>query len=500
MSSPYVKLGNRSVDQWKVTELKEELKRRKMTTSGLKQDLVKRLDEAVRIEMQSALEKAENESMQSEVPVEKENEVTNVTETATAKDFTEREIDIVEKVDPKSGNVIDDFRGSLGEGKVIEADLVQGTKSDELEGGQVPEPSVVETTEVDKTTEPVKTLKESNSQDPGTNEDGDAIILLNDDGSPQEDANLEPPASKTQSPQNNEISTPVAPLNGQNLQGSETQNEANHSTGQRENDDSKCLQPDSSGQTLKHQVSEVDPNLGFQVTSDSVSTESVSIIEKNEIKIDVINDNVKLELDVKHEMVKQSPSGAVPDVGESHPMDVEEPLDNKNDVKDHLDIKDVEEPLDKNDTKDHLDIKNVEEPRDEDPHVEATGGSEVENVDNLKSIDSGDIDQPDKLSLDRSSGDDSMEEDIMESKQMDGKSDSFTENVENFGTPSVKEEDHVDVVGHDKPTEIKVQPAEMETNVESETGSALTSAKRKFQGNYMLVFYLFLFFFWNLHL
>ncbi|XP_057807064.1 uncharacterized protein LOC131021788 [Salvia miltiorrhiza] len=478
MSSQYVKLGNRSVDQWKVTELKEELKRRKLTTTGLKQDLVRRLDEAVRIEMQSSLEEAENESMQSEVPIEKENAVTNVTE--KTEDFTEREVDIVEKVDPNAGHVIDDCIGSSGEVKVIETDLMQETKSAGLEGGQVPEPPLVETTEVGKIIEPVNTSKASNSQDHGTNEEGDAIILLKDDGSLQEDVKLELSAPNTQSPQINESRTSLAPLNGQDLQCSQTQNEGIHPTDQRENDDSNCLQPDSSGQTLKHQVSEVDPNLGFQVTSDSVSTESVSIIEKNELMIDVINDNVKLELDVKPEMVQQSPSGAVPDGGESHPMDVEEPLDN-NDVKNHLDTKDVEEPLDKNDVKDHLDIKDVEEPHDKKPHLEDTGGSEVENVDSLKNIDSGDIDPPEKLSLDRSSGDDSMEEDIMESKQMDGKSDSFTENVDS-GTPSLKEEDHVDVVGHDKPVEMKVQPVEIEiTNVENETASALTSGKRKFQ-------------------
>ncbi|KAK1308470.1 hypothetical protein QJS10_CPA09g00493 [Acorus calamus] len=47
MSSPYPTLGNKPIDQWKVTALKDELKRRKLTTKGLKEDLVKRLSEAI---------------------------------------------------------------------------------------------------------------------------------------------------------------------------------------------------------------------------------------------------------------------------------------------------------------------------------------------------------------------------------------------------------------------------------------------------------------------
>ncbi|VFQ77086.1 unnamed protein product [Cuscuta campestris] len=53
MSSPFPILDNKPIDQWKVTELKEELKRRKLITKGLKEELVKRLDEAIRSEQES---------------------------------------------------------------------------------------------------------------------------------------------------------------------------------------------------------------------------------------------------------------------------------------------------------------------------------------------------------------------------------------------------------------------------------------------------------------
>ncbi|GAA0143678.1 hypothetical protein LIER_35789 [Lithospermum erythrorhizon] len=53
MSTEYPVLDNRPINKWKVTELKEELKRRNLTIKGLKDDLVKRLDEAIRIEREA---------------------------------------------------------------------------------------------------------------------------------------------------------------------------------------------------------------------------------------------------------------------------------------------------------------------------------------------------------------------------------------------------------------------------------------------------------------
>ncbi|KAJ3700081.1 hypothetical protein LUZ61_003786 [Rhynchospora tenuis] len=62
--SPYPVLNNKPIDQWKVTELKDELKRRKLPLRGLKDELVRRLDEALRLEAE--LEK-ENEAEEEEV-------------------------------------------------------------------------------------------------------------------------------------------------------------------------------------------------------------------------------------------------------------------------------------------------------------------------------------------------------------------------------------------------------------------------------------------------
>ncbi|KAF5737965.1 apoptotic chromatin condensation inducer in the nucleus [Tripterygium wilfordii] len=97
---------------------------------------------------------------------------------------------------------------------------------------------------------------------------------------------------------------------------------------QLENEDPKPPHEDPmlhSSAAPNYQVSEVSPLLRSPVNSDSVSTDSVSINEKIELKDNIIDDNVKLELDVvKPEMEGPSSSNLVAVSGESHPMDVEE--------------------------------------------------------------------------------------------------------------------------------------------------------------------------------
>ncbi|KAK4352427.1 hypothetical protein RND71_027945 [Anisodus tanguticus] len=52
--SDYPVLDNRPINKWKVAELREELKRRNLTAKGLKDDLVRRLNESICEEMEAA--------------------------------------------------------------------------------------------------------------------------------------------------------------------------------------------------------------------------------------------------------------------------------------------------------------------------------------------------------------------------------------------------------------------------------------------------------------
>lgn len=405
--SSYPILGNRPIDQWKVIELKEELKRRKLTTRGLKDDLVKRLAEAVNIERENAEKEkqAETEFMSDPQPEIIAEDATDPVAFHSAKsvddgdknndelvfndvdDRNRREVDAKVQIDINDSSPVLDQPAPEGESTNVgqlgkgEEELVLG------KGEELVVPTTVEASiPITVTSMPDVTSSDQDLQNLETEENRNSKMELEKEHlkPPQEDVILDSPAPN-------------------------------------------------------NQVSEVSPSLGFQVRSDSISADSVSINEKNEFKDNIIADNVKLELDVKPEMVEVEPSSSnvVPVGGESHLMDVEEPSENK-------------------------------------LAVEVKEDNDAANADMNKLNEISDVGDSEKLNLDRSSGDDSLDEDVLDSKHIESKpvSDEVGGGSEKTEVTPVKEESPVDIMGDADTKDVSVE----------RNGQPLLAEKRKILG------------------
>ncbi|KAE8655890.1 Detected protein of confused Function [Hibiscus syriacus] len=435
MSSKYQILDNRPIDQWKVTELKDELKRRKLTTRGLKEDLVKRLDEALRIERENTENEEDNGLNSDPHPVDEggiEKVMSDISE--TVKDVVDHSGSEIEKESGVKVQVdINESAAALGHEGVLARDIIV---QEEL----IPKSTTVQTEmTVNKDVVSEVPIVGQDLQSSRQDEDENNINLETEDPKTQVEAEgpeaevmneepksqLECPGSKSQ-------------LERDDLK---PQLDIEDSKVHPENDDSMAPHeddmPDSSA--LNIQVSEVSPNLGFQVKSDSIPTDSVSNNEKIELKDNIIADNVKLDLDViKSEMVEPSSSNVVPGSGETHPMDVGEPPE-------------IKAPVDDSDDKN------------------------ITNVDMSNKNDSAEMAYSEKLNLDRSSGDDSMEEDVLESKQIDSKygTDETGVRSEKNGAPIMREKSSVHVIGDD------LSAYKKNIFVENKSGPFVPAGKRK---------------------
>ncbi|KAK3211946.1 hypothetical protein Dsin_016652 [Dipteronia sinensis] len=529
MSSPYPILDNRPIDQWKVTELKEELKKRKLKSSGKKDELIRLLDQAIRTERETAereiaereateREIAERETAEREISerenterenAERENAEREISERENAereiseRENAEREISEREKTEREIAE------REKAEREIAKREIAEREKTErEIAEREKAEREIAER-ENAKNAERENAMKDLNN---GTNHDIQPVVNaetvsvnaerakdVDDDKENkgvndvvvQVDINSSAAAlgrgedqvgeiagdinnnvtglGQGKSEEGNEtggtnparvgeelvsnatiVETSITvtesvvtklTLSVQELQNYETQGESEDSNPQLENEGLKPLHRDDmlDNSAPDNQVSEVSPNLGSQVKYDSISTDSVSINEKIELKDNIIADNVKLELDViKPEMVEPSSSNIVPVGGESHPMDVEEPLEKKASFQE----------------KDDNDAANV--------YMD-------------KKNDSADVGYSEKLNLDRSSGDDSMEEDVLDSKQIDSKdsSEGARDRTENIEAPVVKEESPVAVVGDGLSADKK------DDHVENKSRPVVPAEKRK---------------------
>ncbi|PSS21521.1 Apoptotic chromatin condensation inducer in the nucleus like [Actinidia chinensis var. chinensis] len=385
VSSPYPVLDNRPIDQWKVTELKEELKRRKLTIKGLKEDLIKRLDEAIRNKNESTGGNTDNGSDDIPQPVlqtEDSGTVSAVNEsTGDMTDHGNERNEVDGVMDPAQV----DETVSLGEGKVQEGEVKVSTDSARDEEMVVGATSVGTSITVIETvvSEMAINVEESDNSD-SQNGRGDleSQLKVGTDSVRDEEMVVDATSVETSITVNESVVSEIA-INVQESQNTDSQDGRGDLESQQENEEIKPPHEDielNSSDPI-NQVSEVSTVLGFQVNSDSISSDCLSINEKNELKDNIIAANVKLELEVKPEMVQPSSTNVLPDGGRPHPMDVEDPHEN-------------EVPVDEGD-----DNKAV-------------------NAEMSKKNDSSDVVSSEKLNLDRSSGDDSMEDDALESRQI----------------------------------------------------------------------------------
>ncbi|XP_077224056.1 SAP domain-containing protein isoform X2 [Tasmannia lanceolata] len=398
MSSQYPVLDNRPIDQWKVTELKEELKRRKLITKGLKEDLIRRLDEAIQNEIESQSGDGELGNGFKPDPVHQVNcddGKANPIGIQMVENATEVVVNRKEQVDDDTTMVdIDDSTAETGLGFSVQDGESKGILGTDGVVEGVNTDCVVE--------EAVRTVPVENSAT-----DNQSILT-----------------------------------------------ELEYSGDQKSNNDESQVEDENPKPTLEdvklnmsepnNQVSEVSPVLGFQVKCESISTDSVSINEKNELKDNLNADNFHLELDVvKPEMVHPS-SSDVPTIGG--------------------DLRSLDD----------------QEPGGTQGSMEEINETSAANVGLIKKNDSADGGSSEKLNLDRSSGEESPEEDVLDSKQINPNhnSDEAVDRIELTELHVVKEEKEespVDAMVADFSPDKKDNLAEKNNNL------AISSEKRKLE-------------------
>jgi apoptotic chromatin condensation inducer in the nucleus len=355
--SPYPVLNNKPIDQWKVTELKEELKRRRLPLRGLKDELVRRLDEALREEMNAQLEK--------EKDVEEEEEVeTPPIHSGYTDDVVAEDVLLVQQEEIE---------------EVKEAPPVQ---QEEVEVKEAPpaQQEEVEVKEAPPVQQEVEVKEASPVQQNQTESVEEAPPLKNGctESGPEEE--LEKPID---APEVNKAENSDAKIEGR--EDIQTQMEEPKTEGvgmepvhasvlvneipQKDMKGDEEVKPDQT--KPNEQVSQVGPDTGSQVKCESISSNETfkCINVENKLKDNLNADNFDLEKQVE---VKQ----------------------------------DIQDDKNKQPVKNQADTSSLE-------------GENYENTpcNNVNSIVGADSVSPEKLNLDRSSGDDSMEEDLTESSK-----------------------------------------------------------------------------------
>ncbi|KAK9270865.1 hypothetical protein L1049_026451 [Liquidambar formosana] len=395
MSTQYPILDNRPINKWKVAELKEELKRRKLMTKGLKDDLVKRLDEAISKERGAFGEEASKGFACDPEPM------VNKSEDAGANP----NYDILAEdagAKPNYDKLAEDAGADAEYDKLAE----YAQSHDENETGKMDD-----VTAVDGIDDGPIDLGQRKVQE------GETVV-----GPDTAEVVVELAVSEVSAETNSMVNETVVTQ----IASSEEALEGNKIKMENEDTEPPPMDAVLDVSNPNIQVYEVSPVLGSQVKSESISTDSMSINEKNELRDNLNSDNVHLEVDFKLEMVHPSSSGDPPSGGNLHPLDDQRPCENQGSV---------EETYNKEST--HVDCSNKNDSAD--------AGSSVK--------------------LSHFSADDSMKEDVLENKQIDSNynSNEVGDKIDVTEAPVIKDECPAVTVGP------YLSPEEMETSAEENT-------------------------------
>ncbi|KAM0920704.1 hypothetical protein ACQ4PT_007335 [Festuca glaucescens] len=444
--SSFPVLKNRPIDQWKVTELKDELRKRKLPIKGLKEELVRRLFDSIQSEEaldESTEDVGANEAVDEGAKDVGANEAVDEgpkdVEANAPVDKDAKDVKMNEPVDQAPEEHTGSQKTTVSVAEVYQETVVHETQEITLpppavtqevmsssvedssrdnlvatheslsteasaEKGDEPE-SVAGENSTMQEEHPNTVLVAEKTPEIATNEtivaaDMTSVDLKSDSPEVKSDATEASKADKQDTvPTPVDAQIPDADPMDTDVAAASVNNDAdlgNNTTASNEQcKDSELMNEDSKPIVSKsnNQVPEISPDLGSRVKCESISRDDISHNKKN-IKDNLNANNFDLELEVKPEMVKPS-SGITSLGGDLQPLD-----DDKELVKNQLSLEDIDSTA---------------------------------NVDEVGS--------PEKLNLDRSSGDESMEEDVVEIKQVESnvKSDDLRGKTELNSSEHVKE-------------------------------------------------------------
>ncbi|RHN69410.1 putative transcription regulator SAP family [Medicago truncatula] len=389
-NSKYPILDDKPIDKWKVTELKEELKRRKLVTKGLKEDLINRLDEALREEREAAEAARKKEQEAAEASPEQE-----AAEGSKKDEANGLDTQVDELKDSKTINVDAEVFGTIQASEQGNSGVVEPFETDNV--AKVPEVldnDGIKNVDEDGVTDPV----DANNSVSAMDVEGEHVESANaGEEAVAHPSNVETTVTITETVVTKTVSTEVV-VDGQDSYSSEKNNE--DSAIKLGNEESK-VQLDSEDSKPQLESDTKPPCDNLMPNSSAPENQDT-----------IIANNVKLEQDnVRQEMVEEPSSrNDVPVYDESHSVDVGGLHEKKSSVE--------------------------------------ANNNNVTSPELNKTNSSDDVGYSEKLNLDRSSGDDSMEEDLPEIRQYDSKfNDELSDKVENNEVLKGKEQSKTIVVG-----------------------------------------------------